>query len=203
VRCCKDLALYCPRVRSGDLSDGNFVFTLDETAGVVACCDVLETDVARCGAEERNSGANEDRYPRNDQALDEPGLKEPLDGDATVDIDMVDTAGCELKWNGGQESGQVLNHRRVWGRRKGTSAENENRLLAIGPRLKGQDRLVRLASNDQRIHRSHEFIVAMGFAAARREKVEAAIRPGDEAVKASPNKDGCFQSTVLLLPSNG
>src|SRR2546427_1464195 len=81
-----------------------------------------------------------------------------------------------------------------------TSAEHENGLLPIGPGAKGQDRLESLAADDQRIHRCHELIVAMGFATARREEIEVTIHSGNEAVEARANKDGCFHCRVLSLP---
>ena len=53
------------------LLNDNFVFTLNKPARVLARRNVLETDVARCGAKERDSGANEHGYARDDEALDE------------------------------------------------------------------------------------------------------------------------------------
>ena len=80
-----------------------------------------------------------------------------------------------------------------------TSTENENRFLAIRPRIKRQDRLKSLAPDDKRVHRGHEFIVAVRFATAGRQEIKLAVGSGDEAVDAGPDKDRCFHYLPLHI----
>ena len=66
--------------------------------------------------------------------------------------------------NFGRSPRHTLHHGPERGGGERVSAEHENGLLTIRPRAKGQDRLVRLAAYDQRIHRGHERIIAVLFA---------------------------------------
>ena len=66
-----------------DGSGANDILTLDEAARVLARRDVRERDVARQRAKQRHAVTNEHRHAGDDQALDEPGLKKPLNGDPT------------------------------------------------------------------------------------------------------------------------
>jgi hypothetical protein len=68
------------------LLDGNLILAFDKTASVLVRCDVLESDVARYGAKERNPRANEHRYTRDSEALDQPGLKKALNCDPAIYI---------------------------------------------------------------------------------------------------------------------
>src|SRR6187551_1706913 len=97
----------------------------------------------------------------------------------------------------------MLDHSRVRRRRQRAGAEHEHRLLPIGPRVKGQDRLVRLAANDQCIDRGHELFVAVGFTAAWREKIQTAITSGDEAIEAGTDEHGSFHegAPVAVYPA--
>src|SRR5438874_230162 len=51
--------------------------------------------------------------------------------------------------------------------------------------------------DDERIHRGHEFNVAVGFAAAGRQEIEITVQSSDEAVDARANEDGCFHRTLI------
>ena len=131
-----------------------------------------------------------------------PALKESLNGNSTIHINMLDATGCELRWDCGQRPGNA-HHRSIQEQRHRASAEHEDRLLAVGPGVKSQYRLVRLAPNDHRIHRGHELVVAVGFAAARWEKIEAAVPSGDETVKAGTNKEREYNCALHLFSTNG
>ena len=72
------------------------------------------------------------------------------------------------------------------------SAEHKGRFSPVRPYIKGQDSFVCLATNDQRIHRRHERIVAMGFPTSRGKKIESAMGSSDKAIEARANEDGCF-----------
>ena len=105
-----------------------------------------------------------------------PASKKPLNGDPAIHVNMPDAASGKLRHDFGRIPRHTLHHGpgRSGGER--ASAEHEDGLLTIGPRVEGQDRLEGLAADDQRIHRGHELVVAVGFAAARRQEIEIAIR---------------------------
>lgn len=93
-------------VRAGDtralesdfgLLGGNQVFTLNQAARIVASRYVVEPNVARQGAEERNSFSNEHRHANDNETLNEPRTQEPLNRDPTVDIEVVGTTRSELR----------------------------------------------------------------------------------------------------------
>src|SRR5437870_5199880 len=115
---------------------------------------------------------------------------------------MLNAASGQLRHDVGRSSRHPLHDRAEWRRGEWASAEHEHALLTIGPRLKGQHRLEGLAAYDQRIHRGHEFVVAMGFATAWRQEVEITVGSSDEAVEASTNKDRCLHCRVLMWPPN-
>lgn len=62
-----------------------------------------------------------------------------------------------------------------------------------------QDRLERLASNDERVHGGHELRVAVRFAAALREPVERPIGARNEAVQACRDEHGGFHGILVLI----
>ncbi len=184
-------------LRQPGLSGGNHILTLDEAAGVLPRPDVYEDDVTRYGAKERNTGTDEHRNASDNEALNEPGLKKPLNRDPAIHVNVPNAASSKLQNDFGRSSRHALHRCPDRGGSERASAEHENGLLAIGPRVKSQDRLESLAADDQRIHRGHEFIIAVGFPTARRQEIEVTVGSCDEAVDAGANKDGCFHGRVL------
>src|SRR5437773_1679116 len=114
---------------------------------------------------------------------------------------MLDAARLELRHDVGWSSGHLLHYCPRRRRSNRTTAEHEDRLLSVGPLVKAEGCLEDLSPDDQCIHRSHEFLVAMRFNLGW-EKIEGAVGSSDEAVEAGANKDGCFHSRVLMLPPN-
>jgi hypothetical protein len=53
---------------------------------------VREGDIVCDGAKERDPGTYEHGNARDDQPLNEPGLKKPLNGDSAIDVDVPDAA---------------------------------------------------------------------------------------------------------------
>ena len=51
-----------------------------------------ENDVARYRAKERNPGADEHRNASDNEALDEPVLKKPLNRDPAIHVNVPDAA---------------------------------------------------------------------------------------------------------------
>ena len=54
-----------------------------------------EHDVPAHGAKERDPSADEHWNPRDNEALNQAGVKKPLDGDSAVDVHMADAASLE------------------------------------------------------------------------------------------------------------
>src|SRR5262245_40986211 len=150
------------------LLTGNRIFTLNEAAGVVARRDVLESDIARCGAKERDSGADEHGNACDNESLNKSGLKKPLDSDPAIHVNMPDAASGKLRHDFGRIPRHTLHHSPGGGGKERPGAERENGLGAVRPRVKSEDLLESLAANDQRIHSGHKLIVAVGLVAAGR-----------------------------------
>ena len=72
------------------------VLALNQAAGIVPCRYVTEPNVARQGAEERNSFSNEHRHASDNETLNEPRVQEPLNRDPTVDVEVAGTTSSEL-----------------------------------------------------------------------------------------------------------
>src|SRR5437667_5684851 len=102
---------------------------------------------------------------------------------------MLDAASVKLRHDFGRIPRHTLHRSPERGRGERARAEHENGFLTVGPRVERQDRLESLPADDKRIHRGNELIVAMRFAAARRQEIEVTVDSGDEAVEASANKD--------------
>ena len=73
----------------------NAVFALYEPALELPCCNVREPDVVVKRAKERYAGAYQDRSSSNGQFVDESRLQEPLDGLASVDVEVRRALGCQ------------------------------------------------------------------------------------------------------------
>ena len=72
------------------------VLAANQPARIVPSRHVTEPNVARQGAEERNSVSNEHRNASDNETLNEPGAQEPLNRDPTVDVEMLCTSSSEL-----------------------------------------------------------------------------------------------------------
>src|SRR5262249_51183934 len=144
------------------------IFTLNEAAGVVARRDVLESDITRCCAKERDPGADEHGTACDNESLNKSGLKKPLDSDPAVYVNMPDTASCKLRRDFGRIPRHTLQHSPGGGGKEWARTERENGLGAVRPLVKGQYLLESLAANDQRVHRGHKLIVAVGLVAGGR-----------------------------------
>ena len=60
------------------VSGDNDILALNEAADVLACRDVLESDVARHLAKQRDPGADQHWNARDDEPMNEPGSKKSL-----------------------------------------------------------------------------------------------------------------------------
>ena len=123
------------------LLGGNKILTLDQAAGVVARRDVLKRDVPRHCTEERNAATDEHGNARDDETVNEPGLKKPLNRDPAIHVDMPDTPSCKLRHDVGGSPRHSLHHSPGRCGGEGTRTEDDNRLVPIGPGTKRQDGL--------------------------------------------------------------
>src|SRR4051812_24704632 len=69
---------------SGSCHD--MVLALDHAARIGTRCDMIEANVAREGAEERNPLANEHGQTTDDHTVDESGAEKFLNGDSAVHV---------------------------------------------------------------------------------------------------------------------
>src|SRR5260370_1058093 len=68
----------------------NMVLALNQAARIVPSRDVAEPNVARQGAEERNSVSNENGPASDHESLNDPRAQEAFKAKATIDIEIVD-----------------------------------------------------------------------------------------------------------------
>lgn len=172
-----------------ELSD--FVFALNQAARIGPCLEMTEPDVARERAEERDPLSDEHRDASNDETLNESGAQEALNGDPAVDVGMVRAGGGKFRNDVRGRSTHLFHPAAAHaGKIEGTAAENDHALVTVGPGVKGQNGLEGFAADDDGVDAGDELVVAMGFAAARREKIESAVGAGDETVEAGADEDG-------------
>src|SRR5712691_5736535 len=85
-----------PGTPSDPVSRDNLVLTLNQAARIVTRRYVAQPNVARQAAEKRNSISNEHWHSSDDEELNDPRAQEPLDGDAAVDVQVVDATSGKL-----------------------------------------------------------------------------------------------------------
>src|SRR3954468_11462592 len=185
------------RIPTNALFTAHAVLALNQTAGVLPGSDVLQDDVTPQRSEEWNTFAQKHRNTGDDESLDEAGSKKALNRNSTIDVGVLHAACGQLGHYLDRISSQMLDQCAGRSRREYPSAQDEHLLGTIGPAFKAQYRLVGLPPDDQRIHRSHEGLIAVLFAAARRQPVEATVGPSDEAVDAGADEDRGLQRENL------
>jgi hypothetical protein len=151
---------------------------------------VTQPNVALQGPEKRDPVSNEHRHASDDETLNEPRAQEPLNGDPTVDVEVVGTTSSELRDDRSGRPGHLFNNASAGrGQVDGATTQDHDALVTIWPGPKGQKRLEGLATYHKRIDACHELVVAVGFAAARRQPIEIAVRSRNEAVEAGADED--------------
>ena len=73
-----------------------FVFTCDQSTGVLPSIDVSEIDIVRQMAKQRNSLSDQHRYAGDGEMADITSTQELLDSDAAIDIHVFSIARCQL-----------------------------------------------------------------------------------------------------------
>src|SRR3954466_4564483 len=80
------------------------------------------------------------------------------------------------------------------------ASQHHHALAAIRPGGKGQNRFEGIAADHQRIDAGHELVIAVGFAAARWQKIKSAVGARNESVDAGSDKNR--HHGRRLLPAN-
>src|SRR5262249_54557095 len=90
--------------------NSNRILTLNEAAGVLSRRDVLEGDIALCNTKERDPGADEHGNACDNEALNEPGLKESLNCDSAIHVNMPDATSGKLRHDFSRIPRHMLHH---------------------------------------------------------------------------------------------
>src|SRR5258705_7168336 len=168
----------------------NKVLALNQATRIVPSRYVAEPDVVRQRAEERNSVSNEHRHASDNETMNEPRAKEPLNGDPTVDVEVVGTTSSKLRNDLSRRPSHLFNNASAGrGQVDWATTQDHYALLTIWPGLKGQNLLEGLATYHKRIDACYKLVVAVGFATAFRQPVEIAVRSRNEAIKAGSDKN--------------
>ena len=150
----------------------------------------MEPDIAWQAAEQRDSLPDQDGDASEDQAPDQAGGKEFLNGDAAVDVEMMKAASGKLHHDLAGISGHLFDDACAdGGEVEGATAQDHDCFVAVGPFGKGQDRFKGLASDDERVDGGEKLRVAMRLTAAGREEIEIAVWARDESVDADADED--------------
>jgi|SRR5258708_6024914 len=148
------------------VSGDNLILALNQAARVVPGGYVAEPNVVRQGAEERDALSNEHGHSSNNETLNGPGAQEPLNGDAAVDVEVVDAPSGELRNDPSGRSAHLFHNATAHCRQiDGTTAQDHDALVIVRPSIKGQNRLEGLAADHNRVDAGYELVVAVGFAA--------------------------------------
>jgi hypothetical protein len=132
--------------------------------------------------------------------LNEACAQEPLNRDTSVDVEVMSAGSGQLRNNLSRRSGHLFHNTSAHGGQvDGPAAEDNNSLVAIGPDREVQNCFEGVAADHQGIDACYELVIAVGLAAACRQKVEIAVWSRNEAVDADPDKDR--RRHPRLLPS--
>jgi hypothetical protein len=130
------------------LLGSHHVLALHKAARVLTRRHVREQDIVLQYAKEWNPRSNQHGDACDDEPLNEPSPKKPLNRNPAIYVDMLEAASGNLQHDLGRSTRHVLHDctRRRSGERATT--EDEHRLLSVGPRIKGQDRFECLPADD-------------------------------------------------------
>src|SRR6266436_931988 len=165
------------------------VLALNQAARIVPGRYVPEPNIARQAAEERNTVSNEHGHARDDETLNEPCAKEPLNRDPTVDVNVAGATSSELRNDLSGSPGHEFNNASGGRHINGAATQHHHALVHVGPGRKRQNFLEGHTAYHDGVDACQELVVAVRFAAALQQKVEIAVPPRDEAVDAGADKD--------------
>jgi hypothetical protein len=101
---------------------------------------------------------------------------------------IEDFAGSKPRSDLSQRPGHLLHNATSSGLVQGATTQDHHRFVSIWPAFHGENRLEGLATYHDSIDSCYELVVAVRFAAARRQKIKIAVRSRNEAVDAGANK---------------
>ena len=87
------------------------VFALDQPARIVLRCDVTEPHISGQRAEERNTFSNEHGHAGDGETLNQTGAQEPLNGDPSIDVEVMRASSRELRNDLSRRPGHLLDDR--------------------------------------------------------------------------------------------
>ena len=118
----------------------------------------------------------------------------------SVDVEVMGSSRSELRNDLSRRAGHLLYNASAYGRKvEGTTAQDHDAFFTIWPSRKSENRLERVAAYNERIDGCYEFVVAMGFATARRQKVNIAARTRNESVDAGPDENRYGHRRLLTV----
>jgi hypothetical protein len=108
------------------------VLTLNQASRKVPGGYVAQANVVRQGPAERNYLSDEHRHTSDNETLNEPRAQEPLNGDATVDVQVVGATGSQpgIRRRPGHPFHNAPDGR---GQIDGATTEDYDALVTIGP----------------------------------------------------------------------
>jgi hypothetical protein len=112
-----------------------------------------------------------------------------LNCDPSVDVEVLGTASGELRNDLSGRAGHLFHNATGSGTVDGVTTQDHHTFVTIGPAFHGQNCLKSLATYHNRVDSCDELVIAMGFAATRRQKVESAVRSRNEPVDAGTDED--------------
>jgi hypothetical protein len=108
------------------------------------------------------------------------------------DVELVRATRSEVRNDFSRRTSHLFNRASdCRGEIEGATTQDHNALVTICPGPKGQNLLEGLATDHNCVNACDKLVVAMRFAAARRQKIQIVIRPRNEAVDAGADKNGC------------
>jgi len=100
-----------------------------------------------------------------------------LNSDAPVDVQVVDPRAASCETISAAARPFVPQRPAHRGKIERAAAQHHHPLVKVGPPFKSQNRLESLSADHNRIDAGNKLGVAVGLAAALRQKVEIAVRP--------------------------
>src|SRR5215472_2588467 len=163
------------------------VSNLRKPGGKALRIDEPQRGLGIAAREERATAAEDQRDDVDRELAHQVLAEEAADQRAAVDIDSADSLAIEpLGERARGARPQFLAVARL-GRATGA---DDHPLAAVRPLRKTKHGIVCSAADYHRVDAGEEVTIAVVLAVKRLEPVEAAVRPGDEAVEADANEDG-------------
>ena len=123
------------------LGGTHLILALNQAARIGPRHNVTKSDVLQQPPEERNPASNEHRDTSYDETINEPRVKESLNRDATVHVEVLRAASSEVGRDLGRRAAHLLHDASAGSRCRqvdGAATQNDDPLVTVWPRLEGQ-----------------------------------------------------------------